>query len=81
MSVLQAVFGLVVGAMFSVLSVLGAFGSEEPNSALIGAIVGVGAIVIFPIFYAVIGFVAALIAAALYNAVAGVLGGVEMDVQ
>jgi hypothetical protein len=42
---------------------------------------GVGAIIILPIFYGALTFVFALIGAALYNAVAGWVGGVEMDLQ
>jgi hypothetical protein len=42
---------------------------------------GVGAIVFFPILYGVMGFIATLIMAALYNVIAGAVGGVEMDVR
>jgi hypothetical protein len=46
-----------------------------------GAMIGVGAIVFFPILYACIGFIGALIAAWLYNLVAGMVGGIELEVQ
>ena len=42
---------------------------------------GIAAIIVFPILYACIGFVMTLIMAALYNLVAGMVGGVEIDVQ
>ena len=42
---------------------------------------GVGAIVFFPILYGCMGFVATLIGAWLYNVVAGLVGGIEMDLQ
>ena len=41
---------------------------------------GVGAVIVFPILYGLMGFVATLIAAWLYNVAAGVVGGVEVDV-
>jgi hypothetical protein len=43
--------------------------------------VGVGAIIVLPIFYGGLGFVGTLIAAWLYNVIAGVVGGIELDVQ
>jgi hypothetical protein len=43
--------------------------------------VGIGAIIIFPILYGCIGFVATLVAAWLYNVVAGLVGGIEMEIQ
>ena len=47
----------------------------------IGAIVGVAAIVVFPIFYGLMGFVIALLTAWLYNFAADFVGGIEIDVQ
>ena len=46
-----------------------------------GAIFGVGAIVILPIFYACIGFVITLIMAVIYNALASAVGGIEVDIS
>lgn len=44
-----------------------------------GALFGVGAVVFLPIFYAIIGFLGGLIGAGLYNALAGIVGGVEAE--
>jgi len=46
-----------------------------------GVLFGVGAIVALPIFYGLLGFIFALIGAAVYNLVASWVGGVELDVQ
>ncbi|HEV8397028.1 MAG TPA: hypothetical protein VGQ37_22255 [Vicinamibacterales bacterium] len=82
-AVLYAVLGLIVGGMFSLAAVAGAFGSSDETgvAAGIAGLVGVGAIVIAPIFYACIGFVGALISCALYNVVASMVGGIELDVE
>ncbi|MEK6374241.1 MAG: hypothetical protein AABO58_16260 [Acidobacteriota bacterium] len=42
---------------------------------------GAAAVVALPIFYGILGFIMTLIMAALYNLVAGWVGGVELDVQ
>lgn len=44
-----------------------------------GLLFGAGAIVVLPIFYGVLGFVFAGIGAAIYNLVAGWVGGIEID--
>ena len=84
-AVLYAVLGLIVGGLFSLAAVAGAFsgagGDDRGVAAGIAGIVGVGAIVMFPIFYACIGFIGAIIACALYNVVASMVGGIELDVE
>lgn len=78
---LYAILGLAFGGIFSLISLAGGFASNTSGGAGLGAMVGVGAIVVFPILYGGIGFVATLIGAWLYNIVAGLVGGIEMDVQ
>ena len=81
---LYAVLGLIVGAIFSLVATAGAFaarGSEASPFGPFGAMIGAGSIVFFPIMYACFGFVGSLIGAALYNVVAGIVGGVELEVQ
>jgi hypothetical protein len=81
---LYAVIGLIVGGIFSLIGMAGAFatrGSEGSPFGPFGAMIGAGSIVFFPIMYACLGFVGSLIMAALYNIVAGMVGGVELEVQ
>jgi hypothetical protein len=80
-AVLYAVMGLVVGGIFSLVGLAGGFASETAGAAGVGAIMGVAAIVVFPIFYGVMGFVITLFAAWLYNFAADFVGGVEIDIQ
>jgi hypothetical protein len=42
---------------------------------------GVGAIILLPVCYGLLGLVSGAVGAALYNLFAGVFGGVEVDVQ
>jgi hypothetical protein len=78
---LYAFIGLIIGGIFSMIALAGGFASETSGSAAIAAGIGVAAIVVFPILYGLMGFVATLIGAWLYNVVAGIVGGVELDVQ
>jgi hypothetical protein len=74
--------GLLVGAIFSLAAMAGAFASDRTEAPFfIGAFIGVGSIIFFPVLYGCIGFISTLVGAWLYNVVAGFVGGIEMDVQ
>lgn len=78
--VLYALMGLIFGACISVISLVGSTFAPK-DSGMVGLLFGAAAIVVLPIFYGLLGFVMTLISAALYNLVAGWVGGVELDVQ
>lgn len=78
---LYGFLGVVIGAIVSLISLLGGFASGKPGGAAIGALLGASAVVVFPILYGGMGFVMTLIGASLYNGVAKLVGGVEMDIQ
>ena len=78
--VLYAILGLCFGAVMSLVALAGGFAGQTNESAAFGAFFGAAAIVVLPVFYGVLGFVTTLISAALYNLLAGVVGGVEIDI-
>lgn len=75
---LYALLGLIFGAFFSLLSLAGAFSSQNTQSA-IPILFGAGAIIVLPIFYGLAGFIGGIIVAALYNLIAGIAGGIEVE--
>jgi hypothetical protein len=82
---LYGLLGLFIGAFFSLAMVLGGLGAGIAGEAgeagaAFGVLFGVGAIVIFPLLYGFMGFIGAIIMALIYNIVAGVVGGVEVEV-
>ncbi len=84
--VLYAMFGLVVGVIMACVSMLmGSLGSMGGAGALgargFGFGFGVGSIIIFPILYGAIGGIGGAISAALYNLVAGWVGGLEVEIN
>jgi hypothetical protein len=88
-----AIMGLIIGGIVSLVALAGGLISNAARAgagglasssgigAGAGAMIGVSAIVFFPILYGCMGFVATLIGAWLYNVVAGFVGGIEMDVE
>jgi hypothetical protein len=86
--VIYGAIGLLIGALFSSFALLGiAFSSGAHGSAghaispLLGAALGIGAIIACPILYGMMGFVFAFLGAWLYNLVASNVGGIEIDIS
>lgn len=82
MGVMYGLIGLLVGLFFSLFSVLGAAFSQAMDSsgeAWAGALFGVGAVILLPVIYGCLGFLGGLLSAAIYNLVARLVGGVELE--
>jgi len=80
--ILYAVLGLFFGGVMSLFGLLGAsLAGSEGGEAWMGLIFGVGAIITLPIFYGVLGVVFSALSALLYNVIAGLVGGLEIDLQ
>jgi hypothetical protein len=80
---LYAVMGLVIGIFFSLFSVLGmtvASGAQSEDR-IFGLLFGIGAVLVLPVFYGVLGFVSTLVMAAIYNGLARLLGGVVLEFE
>ena len=74
--ILYGILGLLAGAGFSLFAVLGAaIGGEEAFGAIFGAF----SIIFFPILYGLMGAIFGMIGAALYNLIAGFIGGIEWE--
>ena len=82
---LYAVLGLITGCIFALISMASAGFAAAADSgnlpAWLGAMFGVGAIVLFPILYGILGIAIGTVAAALYNLFAGMVGGLELDLR
>lgn len=78
---LYAVLGLVFGAIFSLAALAGVFAFDQADTPPFFRLMGVGAVFVFPIFYGCLGFIFSLVAAGLYNILAGLVGGIEIELQ
>jgi hypothetical protein len=88
---ISGTFGLIAGIVVALMAMLGgmagALGSNGGARGAgllaggLGAMFGVGAIILLPVCYGLLGLVSGAVGAALYNLFAGVFGGVEVDVQ
>lgn len=81
---LGAIIGFILGLIWAVIGAT-LFGVADMAGAVMprgfGLLFGVAAIIILPIIYAVIGFIAGIIVAFLYNVIAGWIGGIEIELE
>ena len=80
---IYAGLGLIFGVIFAGISLVGlgpmADGSDAP--AMLGLLMGGGAVVFLPLVYGFFGFIGGLIVGTIYNLVARVVGGLEVEVS
>lgn len=82
---LLAAMGLLFGAVVALASMIGgaagALGGDSSASGPMAMMFGVGAVIFLPIFYGVLGVVMGAISAGLYNLIAGLIGGIEVETE
>ncbi|KFN49640.1 hypothetical protein [Arenimonas composti] len=86
MGVLYAGIGLLIGLLYALFALVGGgamMASGASEAAFGGGVmmgIGVAMVVIAPIVYGLMGFLAGLLTAWLYNLAAGFAGGIEIEV-
>ncbi len=84
MLVISLIIAVPYGLIVIIFSLIGA-GSTRGDAAFMvgggGVVMGIIMMIFIPIFYAVIGFVFGAIGALVYNVFAGIVGGVEIEVE
>ena len=82
--VLYGLLGFVVGAFIAMFALVGfgaAAAGNEDVPAWLGSLFGIGAVIVLPIVYGIMGVIGGVLVAALYNLVANITGGLEIEVQ
>ncbi|MDQ2871955.1 MAG: hypothetical protein M3R35_02370 [Candidatus Eremiobacteraeota bacterium] len=77
--VIYGIIGLIIGLIWMPFTAMMAAAMPMGRGLMAGP--GFLAIILFPIFYFIGGFIAGLIFAALYNLVAGWTGGIEVTLD
>ncbi|HYN84204.1 MAG TPA: hypothetical protein VER32_03060 [Pyrinomonadaceae bacterium] len=72
-------YGLFIMIFASAMSGIGGRGSA--SAAGFGIVGGLMAMVMIPVIYGIIGFLAGLVGGLIYNVAAGVVGGIELDLE
>jgi len=84
LAVTYAFLGLFFGGVLSLFALMGAAvgnAAGGDGGGIAAMLFGVGAVIVLPIVYGCLGFVGGLIMAPLYNLVAKVVGGIEVELS
>jgi hypothetical protein len=80
------VLGLIIGVIYGLIFiVLGASmsalapGGDAAAGGISTAVMGIVMMIAIPIMYGIFGFIGGAIAALIYNAMAGIIGGIQFD--
>lgn len=80
LGILNAIGGLLVGAMFSLISLVGM--QAAPNQAPgMSMVFSAAAVVVVPVMYGIGGFVGGVIMALFYNLAAMCVGGLKVELE
>lgn len=78
---LRFVLGAINALVFMAISSFGASSPEASKMMFGGLFFGVGSLLFLPILYGVLGAIFAMLSALLYNGVARLVGGIEVDLE
>jgi|RhiMethySRZTD1v2_1073278.scaffolds.fasta_scaffold877885_2 hypothetical protein len=73
--------GLIFGFFFAMLSAAGVALKQGNGAPIPAMFAGIGVLIIAPLFYGIFMFIMGIIYAAIYNLLAGFVGGIEMDFE
>ena len=86
-SITLAAMGLIVGVIYGLIfmvvggAMMAGGGRDSGAAGASSLVIGLVMMIAIPIFYGVIGFIGGLIGALVYNVAAGVVGGLELDLE
>jgi hypothetical protein len=79
-AILGLIAGLLMAAFFALIPMAGG-GTNPDLPAWLAPMFGTGALLIMPLLYGCMGFVGGAIAAVVYNALSGMMGGLELRLE
>jgi hypothetical protein len=84
---LMFIFGLIFGVLYGLFFIIfgaamSAFGTKDATAGGVSSlVVGILMMIGIPIMYGLIGFIMGAIGALIYNAMAGIIGGVKFELE
>jgi hypothetical protein len=75
---IHAAFAAIMGFFVGIVIALGGLSAFVVRGSSFGAALGLAAVVVLPILYAIMGFVAGVIVALIYNFLAKRIGGIKV---
>jgi hypothetical protein len=83
LAALGLIIGVIYGLIFMVLggAMMAGGGRDATPAGASSFVIGIVMMIAIPIFYGVIGFIGGIIGGLVYNVAAGVVGGLELELE
>ena len=83
LAALGLILGVIYGLIFMVVggAMMAGGGRDSGTAGASSLVIGLVMMIAIPVFYGVIGFVGGIIGALVYNVAAGVVGGLELELE
>jgi hypothetical protein len=83
MFIFGLIFGVIYGLFFIIFgAAMSAMGNRDATAGGVSSVViGIAMMIGIPIMYGILGFIMGAIGALIYNAVAGIVGGVKFELE
>ena len=82
-ALLYGMIGILAGLFLSFFSMIGLFAASQVGDfpAAFAPFLGLSSIIVLPLFYGALGFIAGVVSAAFYNLIAAMVGGIEVELE
>ena len=86
-SITLAAMGLIVGVIYGLIfmvvggAMMAGGGRDSGAAGASSLVIGLVMMIAIPVFYGIIGFIGGIIGALVYNVAAGVVGGLEIEIE
>ena len=84
LALLYACIGFIAGCFVSLFATLGFFAALADKNLpgpFVAAFLGLGALIMMPLLYGALGFLIGVVGSAIYNGLAKLVGGIELDLR
>lgn len=83
MFIMGLIIGVIYGLIFIVFGAAASLGStnDATVAGVSSVVIGLGMMIGIPIMYGFLGFIIGMIMALIYNAVAGIIGGIKFELE
>jgi len=79
--IIGVIYGLIVMLFGAAMSSLAPRGDAQAMGGISTIVVGLIIMIAFPVFYGILGFIGGAIGGFVYNIAAGIVGGIELDLE
>jgi hypothetical protein len=86
-AIVMAAMGLIIGVIYGLIfmvvggAMMAGGGRDSGTAGASSLVIGLVMMLAIPVFYGIIGFIGGIVGALVYNVAAGIVGGIELELE